>query len=292
MSTYDPDQTGNYYILGDSHAEMVHLIESDRSFTRSMGGLLPEQPEEILLGLNDVLDIGCGPGGWVLELAQQFPDIQVSGLDISAGMIDYARVLARASHLENAHFHVGNALEPLDFPDASFDLVNARQLEGVIPTASWPGLLQEMVRVTRPGGTVRLAGNEWGVTNSLAFETVHALTLQGNLAFGLNHGPDARTWGLINMASRYLRDAGCVQIQEHPSFLDFSADALQHQDASKMWIISAELLGPFFLSAGVTTAAPYEQLKRQLSIELAEESFRGIIYTMTVWGHKPEQQEQ
>jgi SAM-dependent methyltransferase len=292
MSTYDPDQTGNYYILGDSHAEMVHLIESDRSFTRSMGGLLPEQPEEVLLRLDDVLDIGCGPGGWVLGLAQQFPHIQASGLDISAGMIEYATVLARASHLENAHFRVGNALEPLDFPDASFDLVNARQLEGVIPTASWPVLLQEMVRVTRPGGMVRLTGNEWGVTNSLAFETIHAFTLQGNLVFGLNHSPDARTWGLVNMASRYLRDAGCVKIQEHPSFLDFSAGAQQHHDASRMWMISAELLGPFLLSAGITTAAPYEHLKGQLSIELTEESFRGIIYTMTVWGHKPEQQEQ
>ena len=57
-------------------------------------------------------------------------------------------------------------------------------------------------------------------------------------------------------------------------------------------MISAELLGPFLLSAGITTAAPYEHLKSQLSIELTEESFRGIIYTMTVWGHKPEQQEQ
>ncbi len=291
MSTYDPEQTGNYYILGDSQAEMLHLIESDRYFTKSMGGLLPEQPEARLLRIHDVLDIGCGPGGWVLGLAQEFPDMQVTGLDISAGMIGYAKLLARASGLDNAHFRVGNALEPLDFPDDSFDLVNARQLEGVIPTASWPTLLQEMVRLTRPGGIVRLAGNEWGVSNSLAFETVHALTLQGNLAFGLNHGPDARTWGLVAMASRYLRDAGCVNIQERPSFVDFSTGAEQHQDIRKMWSISAELLEPFFLKAGVTTPAAYEQLKRQMAIEMDEESFHGIIYTMTAWGQKPEGHE-
>src|SRR5262249_38106407 len=95
LSTYDPEQTGNYYPLGDSHAEMVQLIDSDRYFTKSMGGLLPEQPDSVLSGIHDVLDIACGPGGWVLGLAEAFPDMQVTGLDISQGMIDYARVLAR-----------------------------------------------------------------------------------------------------------------------------------------------------------------------------------------------------
>ena len=70
MSSYNPEETGNYYLLGDSNAEMVQLIESDRYFTRAMGGLLAEQSEEALIGLHDVLDIGCGPGGWVLSLAQ------------------------------------------------------------------------------------------------------------------------------------------------------------------------------------------------------------------------------
>src|SRR5204863_2086844 len=128
MTTYDPSESCNYYLLGDSNAEMVQLIESDRYFTKSMGGFLPEQPEQILSRLHDVLDIACGPGGWVLELAQAFPDMQVTGLDISQGMIDYATVLAQASGLDNTHFRVGSAIEPLDFPDASFDLVNSRQI--------------------------------------------------------------------------------------------------------------------------------------------------------------------
>ena len=33
MANYDPSLTGNYYILGDSQAEGVHLIEQDRNFT-------------------------------------------------------------------------------------------------------------------------------------------------------------------------------------------------------------------------------------------------------------------
>ena len=287
MSSYNPEETGNYYLLGDSNAEMVQLIESDRYFTRAMGGLLAEQSEEVLIGLHDVLDIGCGPGGWVLSLAQEFPDTQVTGLDISQGMVNYATTLARASKLDNAHFVVGSAIEPLPFPENSFDLVNARQIEGVIPTALWPKLLQEMVRITRPGGIVRLTGNEWGVTNSPAYETFQSWILQGYRRFEVNHAPDARNYGISNMMSRYLRDAGCVQVQERPCFMDISAGAEQHQDAYKMWMIASELLEPFFVSAGVTDSATYRNMKPQLSIEMSDKDFRGIIYIMTAWGKKP-----
>lgn len=287
MTTYDPSDSGNFYILGDTNAEMVQLIDSDRYFNKSMGGLLPEQPEQVLSRMHDVLDVGCGSGGWVLELAQAYPHMQMNGIDISQGMINYATVQAHASGLDNAHFQVGNALEPLNFPDNSFDLVNARQLEGVIPTANWPAMVGEMFRVTRPGGLIRLTGNEWEVSNSPALEEFNERILRGCLAFGLNHAPDDRSYGIAAWLSSYLRDAGCVNVQERPSFMDISAGAKQHHDGYKLFTVSAELIEPFFLSAGVTTKQDHEQLKRQLSLELLEDSFRGIVYTLTAWGKKP-----
>jgi ubiquinone/menaquinone biosynthesis C-methylase UbiE len=141
---------------------MVQLIKTDQLFTKAMGGLLPEQPEQAIAHLHDVLDIGCGSGGWVLEMAYANSRMHATGIDISQGMIDYANTLASANGLDNAQFHVANALDPLDFPDGFFDLVNARQLDGVVPAASWPGLVKEMVRVTRRGGMIRITSVEWG----------------------------------------------------------------------------------------------------------------------------------
>ena len=63
MATYEPERTRNFYLLGDSQAEMVRLVEADRLYTKAMGGLLPEQAEQAIAQLHDVLDIGCGPGG-------------------------------------------------------------------------------------------------------------------------------------------------------------------------------------------------------------------------------------
>jgi len=68
MATYDPSRNKNFYILGDSQAEMVRLTDEDRYFNRAMGGLLPEQPEQVLVGIHDVLDVASGPGGWALEV--------------------------------------------------------------------------------------------------------------------------------------------------------------------------------------------------------------------------------
>ncbi len=44
--------------------------------------------------------------------------------------------------------------------------------------ATWPALLQECWRITRPGGYLRLTECEEPGTNSEAFETIYGLILQ------------------------------------------------------------------------------------------------------------------
>src|SRR5205807_6846840 len=110
--------------------------------------LFRSQSQESLSHMSHVLDVACGPGGWALELAQAHAHMQVTGIDISSNMIEYANAQARASGLDNARFKVGNITEPLDFPNESFDLVNARHIEEVIPVTAFPPLFQELYRIT------------------------------------------------------------------------------------------------------------------------------------------------
>ncbi len=288
MATYEPERTRNFYLLGDTQAEMVQLIATDQLFTKAMGGLLPEQPEQVAQNLHNVLDIGCGPGGWVLEMAYAYPHMHATGIDISQGMIDYANALARANGLDNAQFHVANAVDPLGFPDASFDLVNARQVEWLWPVAAWPAILKEMLRVTRRGGTIHLTSVEWaGVTNSAAFQTIERLLIRAAQRTGINLIPDERMMGATVMLSRYMRDAGCVNIQERPSIMDFSAGSEYYQAMTHQWVIVFELVEPFLMGTGVTTKQELERLRHQFSIEMLEDSFRGILYMLTTWGEKP-----
>jgi len=105
-----------------------------------------------------ILDVGCGTGRWAREMAQTFPDANVVGLDILPPRADTAadEGVAPDPRPQNYSYVQGNVLEGLPFADASFDFTHQRLLLGALPAARWPGDIQELMRVTRPGGWVEL----------------------------------------------------------------------------------------------------------------------------------------
>jgi len=72
---------------------------------------------------NDILDIGCGAGSWVLRIAHRFPNVKVVGIDYSPVQILRAKnLLKNYPYLsDKVEFRVGNA-KKLDFDNNSFDL--------------------------------------------------------------------------------------------------------------------------------------------------------------------------
>src|SRR6266536_5805881 len=88
-----------YFIDTESGAEMARLLDQDRLYTRGMGGLFAELSD--LSGVNRVLDIACGPGGWIQEVAFAHPEIEAVGIDISETMIAYANAQVCVQKLDN-----------------------------------------------------------------------------------------------------------------------------------------------------------------------------------------------
>jgi ubiquinone/menaquinone biosynthesis C-methylase UbiE len=103
-------------------------------------------------GGDQVLDVACGPGLVACAFAPHAR--QVTGIDITPGMIEQARGLQGKKQLENLTWQVGNVL-PLPFPEASFSVVLTRYSfhHFLNPEA----VLAEMVRVCRKGGRVMVA---------------------------------------------------------------------------------------------------------------------------------------
>ena len=102
----------------------------------------------------DILDVGSGTGRWAIEMAQQFRDARVIGMDVAPPPLDAAA--AADARPANFSFAQGNVLERVPFPDDSFDFIHQRFLTLAIPAARWPGVVAELLRVTRPGGWVEL----------------------------------------------------------------------------------------------------------------------------------------
>ncbi len=106
----------------------------------------------------DILDVGSGTGRWAIELAQQFSAARVIGMDVAPPAVDASA--APDARPANFTFAQGNVLERIPFPDNSFDFVHQRFLTLAIPAARWPGVVDELLRVTRPGGWVELVETE------------------------------------------------------------------------------------------------------------------------------------
>jgi SAM-dependent methyltransferase len=98
-----------------------------------------------------VLDLGCGPGVWALDLAPRVGEM--IGVDIAPAFVAFARAEAARRGLSNAHFEVASFLDYQPFTDG-FDLI---VLGAMLVHVDDPELLPLLRRVRgwlRPGGTV------------------------------------------------------------------------------------------------------------------------------------------
>ncbi|HTK08253.1 MAG TPA: class I SAM-dependent methyltransferase [Ktedonobacteraceae bacterium] len=147
------EQPGTYFVADrESQEELNRLQVFDRMLTTGMGGVLPEQADPTIFPC--VLDVGCGTGGWLIELAKTTPNCtRLVGVDASHKFVEYARAQAEAEQVsDRVEFHVMDALRMLEFPDHAFDLVNHRSALSWLRTWDWPKLLQEYLRVCSSGG--------------------------------------------------------------------------------------------------------------------------------------------
>lgn len=98
----------------------------------------------------EAVDIGCGPGHLIFDLARQMPDLQLTGVDISDEVLEQAEACAAQSGFgERVCFKKGSA-QALPFPDRSFDLVIS-----TLSLHHWSepvAVLDEVARIVRPGG--------------------------------------------------------------------------------------------------------------------------------------------
>lgn len=105
--------------------------------------------------VSNILDIGSGTGIWGCEMAQAFPLARVYGLDLEPPQT-VSLAASATSVPDNYHFIQGNVLKGLPFPDNLFDYVHQRLLFLGVPQDSWPTVISELARVTRPGGWVEI----------------------------------------------------------------------------------------------------------------------------------------
>lgn len=110
-----------------------------------------------------VLEVGVGTG---LSLPLYPSECRVTGIDISAAMLEQARIRLEEIGREGVDLRKMDARELL-FPGGEFDHVLAPYLISVVPEPA--RVMAEMVRVCRPGGTIIVVNHFRSPSRFLAF---------------------------------------------------------------------------------------------------------------------------
>jgi ubiquinone/menaquinone biosynthesis C-methylase UbiE len=97
-----------------------------------------------------VLDLGCGDGTTALPAAKL--GAEVLGVDIARNLVEAGNRRAREQGLSNLRFEEGDASDLSGIEDGRFDLVVS--IFGAMFAPRPFDVAKEMVRVTRPGGSI------------------------------------------------------------------------------------------------------------------------------------------
>jgi 2-polyprenyl-3-methyl-5-hydroxy-6-metoxy-1,4-benzoquinol methylase len=184
--------------------------------------LIPGAIEQLEQGI-DVLDLGCGSGRALIQMARDYPRSRFRGVDFSRDPIERARAEASSLRLTNVRFDPADA--------ATFDEVEAYDLittfDAIHDQADPARVLRNIQRALRPHGTYLM--QDISGTSHLekdvahpagpflfTISTMHCMTV--SLAVG---GVGLGTmWG-EELAIRMLREAGFTQMKVHRLAHDF-----------------------------------------------------------------------
>ncbi|KAF9446856.1 S-adenosyl-L-methionine-dependent methyltransferase [Macrolepiota fuliginosa MF-IS2] len=138
------------------HALANQLIGAN--YTSPVSNILAQDPNR----QKNVLDLCTGTGTWVMEMAEDFPHILFTGIDIVP--------IATRYPLPNVNFEIGDITEELRWQNALFDFVHARGIS--LSVHDYRAILPEVIRVLRPGGI--FLSCEWDLGVSFHPDSPHA----------------------------------------------------------------------------------------------------------------------
>jgi len=101
-----------------------------------------------------VLDTGCGFGVVAIEIARNFPEVTITGLDLGRPLLRIGRGLAEKAGVADRIDLLEGDVEKLDYPDHSFDLVINTFMLHIVDNPIT--MLNEIERVVKPDGRIMI----------------------------------------------------------------------------------------------------------------------------------------
>ena len=268
----------------ENGAEVARLINQHHLLTTYVGGLFPQDVDTTRL--SRVLDLACGPAGWVQDVAFAHQDMEVIGVDNCQPVLNYAHSLARVQRLENTSFVRMDIRQPLNFDENSFDFIRAGLLAPALSIREWSSLLAECKRILRPGGILWLVETEWPLTNSAAIQRLGRIVIEALRRIDPGYASDGQHELTIAALVPHLRDAGLTQVRDQAYEVPLTAGLIGLHPIIELLSIMLYLMESSLLKWEVTTRAEFDALIRQMELESISQEFRGTLCIGEAWCKK------
>ncbi|GJE98664.1 S-adenosyl-L-methionine-dependent methyltransferase [Phanerochaete sordida] len=229
-----------------------------------------------------VLDLCTGTGRWVLDMAEEFPNVRFDGIDI-------VPISTRAPP-RNVFIEMADINEPWRWQPHTFDFVHARSVSMAV--RDYAGMLDQAARVLRPGGLFLAC--EWGRFVALHDGRDVAGAAPRTAAFfrAVREALEAR--GVPPVAEhleQHVRDSGRfdhIVVRRYTLPIgDWDAAQVElGRDMRAFLVMFVESLKPLLVAFG-THAVEVDDFIRAVKLEL--ETVRGMVaYYYTVHGRRVE----
>ncbi|KAK4447236.1 S-adenosyl-L-methionine-dependent methyltransferase [Podospora aff. communis PSN243] len=236
-------------------------------------------------GIKKALDIGTGTGNWAFDFADEFPECEVIGTDVSPIQPSWTP--------PNLKFEIEDCTQTWSFPDNSFDYVHIRWLVGSIP--DWNALFAEAYRVLKPGGwleslepTDRIQGADGGIKPTDALGQWHQIFRAGGKIIGRDF--DVYERGLQRKA---FEAAGFNEVHSKDITIPLSQwpkDPKQKEIATAAQAFFTHDTEGFVLFVAATLGWKREEIEAYIKLshqEIKSIKKRAQYAQRVVWGRKP-----
>jgi ubiquinone/menaquinone biosynthesis C-methylase UbiE len=236
-----------------------------------------------------VLDIGCGTGEWLFELAKRHPRLHIHGVDPHNEALHRARVRRNMSSLRQVELHHMDLLQPVHLPDQSIDLVHMQRCTRFIMPSLWPRMLRECARMLVPSGWLVISEMELCEVSSPACLTLYHALMQARAKTGRSMDPFGETMGVAQRLYGMLLYAGFQEVTYDLHTIDLG---FMGGDTARMllnhFMHNAFIVKPLIVQQGILEADDFDELVQQAKRDMQDPDLCGWGVLITAYGRRAE----
>jgi ubiquinone/menaquinone biosynthesis C-methylase UbiE len=270
----------------ETYLRFMIIEEICRYVHLSMSGKL--YPDRIPVNtMERVLQLGCGTGDWLFDLAKQHPQLHIYGIEQDENVLQKAKARRNLGNQPQIELRLMDLTAPLPIPDNYIDLIHIRSGALWLPPALWPALLQETARILKPGGWLFILEGDYFEVSSSAFMQLHYAMIKAMMHMDRTMDHSGVTFGVGLRVPRMLMQAGFEEVAYDLNILDagfMGGMAGRIYRAQIMNFISHAK--PLVVQSGALSATAFDALMEQQQQELQDPDVCGWEMLISAYGRK------